>query len=338
MGASVQYLSTLSFSQEWLDELGEVSPLLSIDQISAQKAADVPDEMWRNVEVLHTSTVFPDPAGAPRLTWIQLDTSGADHVQTEPVWRSSVQITTIGGVSPVPLAEYVLFMVLGFAHRLPAMLTARDSHEWPSPEQRWERFLPAVLDGTTIGIIGYGRIGRRIGKLARAHGMSVLGLTRTAGNERSDRGPLFGQRAEHDSTEVMGPDRLHELLARSDYVVVMVPLTERTHGMLDAAALAWIRPGAVLINAARGGIVEENALLAGLRSGRIRGAALDVFDDEPLPPHSPWWTEPNVMVTPHISGLAGDYHHQVRKIVTENLRHYLAGEPLLNSVDRTQGY
>jgi phosphoglycerate dehydrogenase-like enzyme len=319
-----QYLSTLAFPDPWLDELRSRVPQVDIVQVDAQKAEDVPPELWRTVDVLHTSGVFPDPADAPALRWVQLDTSGVDHVRDQAVWNADIDITTIGGISPVPLAQYVLFCILGFAHRLPAMLTTRESRLWPSPAQRWDTFLPARLDGATVVVVGYGRIGREIGRLARAHDMSVVGVTRTGTAE--------------DGVEVVGPDQLHRVLSRADYVVVVVPLTDETRRMIDAAAIAAMKPGAVLINVARGGIVDEDALQAALRSAAIGGAALDVFDAEPLPPDSPWWHEPNVLVTPHISGLAPRYFEQVLDLVADNLRRFVTGEPLRNRVRRERGY
>lgn len=338
---SLRYVSTLSFDDDWLAELRRRVPGCEVRQVPAEKVADVPDEVWRTVEVLHTSSVLPDPDSAPRLRWVQLDTSGVDHVRDTALWRSDVEITTIGGVSPVPLAEYVLFTILGFAHRLPDMLAVRASRQWPSPERRWQRFLPAALPGATVGIVGYGRIGREIGRLARAHGMSVLGVTRS-GRDRTPaeraRHTDFGSAAPDEIAEIVGPQGLHDVLGRSDYVVIVLPLTAETQGLFDAAAVAAIKPGAVLVNVARGGIVDESALLAAVRSGVLSGVALDVFADEPLPPDSVWWDEPNAFVTPHVSGLAPRYHEQVLQIVCENLRRYRDGEPLLNRVDRVRGY
>ncbi|MFT4083748.1 MAG: D-2-hydroxyacid dehydrogenase [Nocardioides sp.] len=334
------YLSTLDFDAAWLDLVRSRVPGVEVRQIRAATADDIPDAVWREVEVLHTSAVLPDPGAAPRLRWVQLDTSGVDHVVGTPLWDSRVDITTIGGVSPVPLAEYVICMILGFAHRLPALLQARETRTWPDAQERWRTMLPARLSGATVTIVGYGRIGREIGRLARAHRMDVVGVTRSGAIDHARDGTQasFGERVDHDGVEVVDPGRLHEVLGRSDYVVVVVPLTTETRGMIDAAALAATKPGATLVNVARGGIVDEEALLAALRSGHLAGAALDVFDVEPLPADSVWWDEPNVFVTPHASGLAPSYAEQVLDIVTSNLARFERGEPLLNLVNRDRGY
>lgn len=342
--AAVNYLSTLRFDDQFLRAIESAQDGVQARQLPAEVAADVPAEVWAQVDVLHTYGAFPSPEIAPRLRWIQLDTSGVDHLRRDPIWTSTVPITTIGGVSPVPLAEYVLWAILGTAHRLPALLDVRDSRQWPDPVDRWNRMLPAPVRGATVGIVGYGRIGREIGRLAQAFGMNVVGVSRTAQiagradqyNAAVDE-PTFDQ-AGAVPIELVGPDRLHEVLTRTDYLVVVVPLTEQTANLIDAVALDVLKPGAVLIDVARGGIVDEAALRERLRSGHIRAAVLDVFDDEPLAPGHPWWSEPNVFVTPHVSGLAPRYAAQVLDIVQQNLRRFCAGQPLLNVLDRVHGY
>jgi len=138
--------------------------------------------------------------------------------------------------------------------------------------------------------------------------------------------------------ELFGSDGLHEVLGRSDHVVVVVPLTDETAGLVDEKAVRAIKAGAVLVNVARGGIVDERAVADALADGHLSGAALDVFDDEPQPADSPWWNARGVLATPHVSGLAPDYRDQVQVIVAENVRRHLAGEPLVNQVDRVRGY
>jgi phosphoglycerate dehydrogenase-like enzyme len=340
--SAVRYLSTLAFADDWLDVVRAVSPDIVVDQIPAEKPTDVPEDVWAQVDVLHTSTVVPDPAAAPRLRWVQLDTSGVDHLRHQAIWDAPVELTTIGGVSPVPLAEYVMLAVLGMAHRLPAALEARRLRLWPSPEQRWQAFLPTPLDAATIVVLGYGRIGREIGRLARAHGMTVVGVTRTGTPPQAadlagyaDFGRSGGQSG---AAEVVAVDRLHEVLPRADFLIVVAPLTDETRGLVSSTELAALKPGAVLVNVARGGIVDEAALRAALDTGHLSGAVLDVFDDEPLLPESPWWDDPRVLLTPHVAGLAPRYAEQVQHIVVENLRRFLLGEPLLNRVDRARGY
>ena len=169
--------------------------------------------------------------------------------------------------------------------------------------------------------------------------MRVLGVKRTVTTsttpDKFDTGRLG---AGDDTTQLFAMDRLDEVLAQSDILVVVVPLTALTRGMIGAAQLDLLPHGALLVNIARGGIVDEAALLERLRDGRISAAALDVFDDEPLGADSPWWSEPNTLVTPHVAGLAPQYHAQTLDLVVENLTRLAEGRPVLNEVDRVTGY
>lgn len=341
----MHYLSLLDFDDTWLDTLRSSAPGLEVTQVHmASTAAEVPDAVWAGVEVLHTAAVLPEPGQAPNLRWVQLDTSGCDHLRDTWLWRSDVPISTIGGVSPVPLAEYVLLMVLGLAHRLPELRAFWQDPAWPSADERWRRFGPRPVAGTTMGIVGYGRIGREIGRLARAHGMTVIATSRSGRPPAPETHALLHDprrqplEAAYDGVELLGADGLHEVLRRSDHVVVVVPLTHETAGLLDEKAVRAIKPGAVLVNVARGGIVDEGAVADALADGHLSGAALDVFDEEPQPAGSPWWNAPGVLATPHVSGLAPDYREQVQVILAENVRRHRAGEPLVNQVDRARGY
>ncbi len=339
---SVHVLSTMSFPKEWLDRLRAISPRLVVAQHSAATPDDVPPQALRRAEVIYTGAVFPDPALAPRLRWIQLDTSGADHVMRTPVWRSDVALTTLNGVAPPTMAEYALMMMLAFAHHLPAMLAHQARADWPDPAERWRLFMPRELHGATVGIVGFGSIGRELGRVAHAIGMRVLALRR---------GPAPGPAARLTRTLAAGPgderyepdklyrpDGLMEMLPHCDYVVLIVPYTPATHHLIDRAALRMMKPAAVLVNMARGGVVEEAALVEALREGWISGAALDVFAEEPLPAGSPLWALPNVVISPHVAGLTPYYLERVMELFGENLRRYLVEEPLLNQVRRERGY
>lgn len=334
-GETVHYLSTLAFPEPWLDRLRALSPRLVVEQISTGDAREVPDEVWARTDILHTGAAFPEEGQAPRLRWVQLDTSGVDHLHDTALWRSRVPLTSIGGVSPVPMAEYVLMMVLGLAHRLPRAVQVQRTANWPSLAERWEQLMPRRLRGAGIGIVGYGRIGAEIGRLARAHHMDVHALRRGTARRTDVYG---GADDAADQATFYTPDRLHEFLGHCDYLVLTCPLTDETRGMIDAAAFAALKPGAVLVNVSRGGIADEDAMLAALRAGRLAGAALDVFDTEPLPPDSPLWHEPGVLITPHVAGFSPDYEGQILDLVTQNLRRFLGGRPLLNEVDRVRGY
>ncbi|WP_165974927.1 D-2-hydroxyacid dehydrogenase [Nonomuraea deserti] len=325
---------TLDFDEEWLADVAAVSPEVRVRKHLAASAADLPAGVLAEADVLYTNTAFPTREQAPRLRWVQLDTSGCDHVVGTALWDSPAAITTIGGVSPKPLAEYVLMMILAHAHHLPEMVDLQRRSYWPDLDHRWNRLMPRMLPGATVGIVGYGRIGREIGRLAHAFGMNVIGMRRGGARE----GELFGEAPDAAPAEVVDAGGLYGLLERSDYVVLTVPYTAETHHLLDAAAFARMKEGAVLVNAARGGVVDEEALLAALRSGQVGFAGLDVFAEEPLPAASPFWREEHVLITPHVAGFAPGYRDQIRALFTENLRRFAAGLPLLNLVDRKAGY
>lgn len=335
--ASLTYLCTLPLPDAWFDELRRRMPDLDIHR--ATPGAAPSPELLARVDLLHTSEWFPAAESVPGLRCVQLDTSGVDHVRTTDLWATGIPIATLGGIAPVPMAEYALMSILELAHRMPLIERVRAERRWPSNAERLERFTPVNLSGATLGIIGYGRIGREISRLASAFGMDVLGLRRTASSSpAADKFDTGRQVDGGDRAEVLPMEGLDEVMRRSDVLVVVVPLTELTRGLVGAAQLDLLPPGALVVNIARGGIVDEAALLERVRDGRIGGAALDVFDDEPLPPDSPWWSEPGVLITPHVAGLAPQYHAQTLDLVVENLSRLADGRPLVNEVDRVSGY
>ncbi|HYM15470.1 MAG TPA: D-2-hydroxyacid dehydrogenase [Dehalococcoidia bacterium] len=258
---------------------------------------------------------------APRLRWIQLTSAGADRLLGSGYIEEGVVVTTASGLHATPIGEFVLSAILMFAKRAPGSLRAQIRHEWA-------RFAPSELRGATVGIVGLGHIGAEVGRLAKAFGCRVIATTRSATEQHS--------RPEAD--DVLPAGELHTLLAEADYVVLSMPLTPATRGMIGEAELRAMKQTAVLINIARGPVVVEAALIRALREGWIAGAALDVFEREPLPQDSPLWDMENVIVTPHISGGTEIYNQRAVAILTGNIRRFLAGEPLVNVVDPARGY
>ncbi len=254
----------------------------------------------------------------PNLRWVHTISAGVDHLLFPELRDSDAILTNASGVFNVPIAETVMAYILAVVKRLPEFWTLQREH-------RWEKLPLRELRGLTVGIIGLGDIGTEVARLCRAFGMRVLGLRRRpAPSDVAD--------------EVLPPERLHDLLARSDFVVIAVPLTAQTRGMIGRAELAAMKPDAWLINISRGAIVDEEALVEALQAGRIGGACLDVFAQEPLPPESPLWDLPNVIITPHNSWSSPHIEEREIDLFLENLRRYVAGEPLLNVVDKQAGY
>ena len=312
-----------------------MSPRLVVRQHNAASADEVPPELWEQVEVLYTFTAIPDLTRVPRLRWVQLHSAGVNHMLDTPLWASDVTITTVSGIHAPTITEYVFMMMLAFAHRLPRMVYYQARGEWPS--QRWRKFVPVELRGATVGVVGYGSIGREIGRLAHAFGMRVLGARRGAdsGPARYELPALAGG---DEPDRLYPPDQLLEMLPECDYVVLTVPYIPATHHLIDQRALRAMKPTAVLINVARGSVVDEAALVHALREGWIAAAALDVFEEEPLPEDSPLWEMDNVIISPHVAGFTPHYDDRATTLFAENLRRYLAGEPLLNQVERGRGY
>ncbi len=334
---TLTYLCTLPLPDSWFDELVARAPGVEVHRAVAGDGVD-PATLAR-VDLLHTSSWFPAAAAAPALRCVQLDTSGVDHVRATDLWATTVPIATLGGIAPVPMAEYAMMAILQLAHRAPLIETLRAERRWPGNAERLEHLTPFSIPGSTLCIVGYGRIGREIARLATTFGMSVIGVRRSAGEGSA--APRFdsGRSAPADRhAEVVGAERLEDALDRADVLLVTVPLTEQTRGMIGPAELDRLRPGAFLVNIARGGIVDEAAVLERVSDGRLGGVAVDVFDDEPLPADSPWWSHPGVLMTPHVAGLAPQYHAQTLDLVVENLRRLQEGRPVLNEVDRDSGY
>lgn len=335
--APLTYLCTLPLPDSWFAELASRLPHVDIHRVEA--GAPVDPELLARVDLLHTSAWFPTASLVPALRCVQLDTSGVDHVRVTDLWGTGIPIATLGGIAPVPMAEYAMMSILQLAHRGPLIAQYVEQRQWPSNAERLERLTPYPLPGSTVTIVGYGRIGREISRLATAFGMHVIGVSRSGAPAASDHKFDTGRLAHgEDRAEIVGRDGLTDALRRADFVVVVVPLTAETAGLLGPAELDLLKPGAFLVNIARGGIVDEFAALKRLRDGRIGGIAVDVFDEEPLPAPSVWWGEPGVLMTPHVAGLAPQYHAQTLDLVVENLRRLEDGRPLLNEVDRDAGY
>lgn len=256
---------------------------------------------------------------ADRLRWVHAASAGVNHVLTPEVVASDVVVTNSRGVFDEPMAEYVLAMALALAKDLPTTLNRQR-------ERRWHHRETERLGGKRALVAGTGPIGRAIGRKLAAAGMTVSGLGRTPRTEDPDLGEVFPMSS------------LSEVLPDMDWVVLAAPLTDETRGMIDAKALAAMKPTARLVNVGRGPLVVQDDLVAALAEGALAGAALDVFVDEPLPVSSPLWEMPNVIVSPHMSGDVVGWRSELVALFLDNLTRYLDGEPLRNVVDKARGY
>jgi len=289
-------------------------------------------------DILLTLLVPADLAErAPALKWMQLFSAGADHLP-EGAIGPNVIVTTASGIHAAVIAEYILGLMLAWTHRLHVSIRAQLRHEW----LRTGYFMATAdeLRGKTLGIIGYGSIGRETARVAQAFGMTVLALKR-APELRADSGWTLegcGDPEGRIPRRFFGVDEREAILAESDYVAVTLPLTSHTRGFIGAKQFAAMKPGAYLINIGRGEVVDERAMIEALEQKRIAGAGLDVFEREPLPQESPLWDFEEVILTPHMAGGHRGYTDKACTLFAENLRRFRSGRPLLNPFNPALGY
>jgi phosphoglycerate dehydrogenase-like enzyme len=255
----------------------------------------------------------------PRLRWIQATSAGVGQFAARVgLTGSDIVVTTASGVHARPIAEFVLMSMLLFVKDAFDLLEDQRAH-------RWQRYATGELAGKLVTIVGVGRIGREIARAVRVFDARVRGTVRS----------VDGRRAEDLCLDTLLPgDRLDDLLPDTDFLVLCCPHTPDTQGLINVERLAALKRGAVLINVARGAIVDEPALIDALRTGHLRGAALDVFAREPLPAESPLWEMPNVLICPHSASTATTENGKIVGLFCENLRRYLAGEPLRNVLNK----
>ena len=293
-----------------LDAIAAAAPGSRLVSVSLEGLAD---SDLTDVEVLLRG---PLPAGVfdrllarcPQLKWVHSATAGVERVLTPAAIERGLAITNARGVFSEPIAEYVLMMILAVSRRLPQLLELQR-------ERTWQPLEGNELTDVTVGIVGMGSIGQRVADLATAFGCQVIGIRRSS-----------------------GAGALDDLLARSDFIVLALPLTPGTEELFNTELLAKVKPGAWLINVARGRLVDERALVRALRDGPLGGAILDTFVEEPLPERSVFYDLPNAIVTPHTSWSSGRALDRTIELFCDNLRRFARGEEMLNVVDTGVGY
>lgn len=253
-----------------------------------------------------------------RLRLVQVLSAGVDFMLSPELSASQAELCTTSGIHSETIAEHVLMMMLALARKLPTVVLNQNGRQWESIE-------PQLLHGKCLGIVGFGSIGQAIGARAKSFGMHVVGLRRHPGDSP-------------DADEVWANERLDELLPLVDHLVLAVPLTPETRGLMSRARIDKMLPTAYIYNIARGDVMDEAALIDALKSGRLAGAGLDVFWQEPLPEDNPLWSLPNVLVTPHNAGSMPNYRGRALEVFLENLRRLRDGQTLINRVDKQAGY
>jgi phosphoglycerate dehydrogenase-like enzyme len=339
MDNTIHVLITLAFTDELIDQIAQVSPRLEIEEVVARKPDEVNEDIWKRVEVLYTNRVLPEPEQAPNLRWIQFHWAGVDHALAKPILhREGMLVTSMSGASASQMAEHAVMMMLALGHHMPEAFAYQKKAEWPSG--RWELFNPQELRGSTVGIVGYGSIGRQIARILQVFGATVLATKRDVLHPEDVGFTLrgLGDPGGELVNRLYPPQALCSMLKECDYVVVTLPRTAATRGFIGARELTALKPTAFLVDISRGEIVDHNVLIPLLRDHKIAGAALDVYPVEPLPADSPLWKLPNVILTPHIAGFSPHYDERAVTLFIHNLQSYLDGQPLLNRLDLEQEY
>ena len=295
-------------TEQYRQRLGETFPELTIDVVASR---DKLGDALKDADVLLTfgqmmKNLKLDLEGANNLKWVQALGTGLDGITDQPALKPSVTVTSLHGVHGAPVSEAALAMMLALARDLPGFIRAQDEHQW----KRW----PArLLQGKTVGILGIGVIAEALAPKCKAMGMTVVGITSSP-------------------RQVAGFDRIHPVgelltvLPRVDHFVLLTPYSAATHHMIDAGVFAAMKPTSYFINVARGGVVDEDALIEALRAKKIAGAALDVFNQEPLPADNPLWTFKNVIITTHQGGFCDTYPDLAMPILEHNMRCFLKGD------------
>lgn len=327
---------------EWIEKIQAVDPRLNViyrpDLIgepryaadhTAPKRSLTPEQEaeWRSLladaDILfdfdwHRAQELPELA--PKVQWIQATSAGIGQFVARNQYGTrmpNTRFTTASGVHAVPLAEFCMMSMLMHFRGLTHLQAEQKQH-------RWERFATTDLTNKTVAIVGLGRIGKEVARLSKAFGMRVIGTKARTNDAEVD---VF-----------FPPEALHEMLSQADVVVLIVPHTPLTDKLIGAAEFAVMRNGVFLINIARGAVVDEQAMIEALQSGKLGGAALDVFATEPLPADSPLWDMPNVLVSPHSASTSDRENERIVDIFCENLRRFLNGEPLRNQLDIERMY
>lgn len=297
---------------------GGVRPILGDDDNARWSAmlaaADIAfDFDWRAPAELLTS--------APRLRWLQATSAGiGGFLQRHGLDAGPVVFTTAAGTHAAPLAEFAVTGALHFVKDVPGLLAAQRNHHW-------ERHVSGQLRGRRATVVGIGAIGRRVVELYLLLGLRVTAVGRPGGRYDVP-----------DGVSVVGTDQLDEVLPATDVLVLTCPLTDETLDLINASRVALLPAGAVVVNVARGQVIDQQALTAALSSRHLAGAALDVFDQEPLPADSPLWDLPNVLVSPHSASTAADENAVLTDLFLDNLQRYLSGAPLRNVYRSDRGY
>jgi phosphoglycerate dehydrogenase-like enzyme len=297
------------------------------------------DDVWEKAEVLYTFRVLPEIEKVPKLRWIQSYLAGMDSLIENPLLNDeNISVTSMSGANTLQVAEHAVALLLALLRQIPLMDKLKHDKKWP--ENKGSIFSPQELHDSTVGIVGYGAIGREVARLLKAFGANIVASKANLKKIAFDgyimdglgdpEGELF--------TRLYPPQALQSMFAECDHVIITTPLTPDTKGSIGKKQLEALKKHSYLINVSRGAVIDEQALLAALLDGKLFGAGLDVFVDEPLPEDHAFYEIPNMIISPHVAGFSAHYRDRAFDLFIANLEKYIAGDGLYNLYDQKRGY
>ena len=336
----IEITSLINLSDAQIAMINDGIENVRISTFPRSTAEQIPAEQWAKTEVLLSAGDYlPTREMAPKLKWIQISFAGVDPILNRAIIHDeNIQVTSASGVMVSQMGEYILMALLMLGHKMPAIINAQLKNEWISNKSGM--VMPKELRGSTVGIIGYGSIGRELARLLYHFGAKVL-ATKADLSNLEDTGYIpegLGDPHGDYFYRMYPTDALLGMLPECDFVVLTAPLTEKTRNMFSTEAFAAMKPSAYFINVSRGALVDESALVVALRNKTIAGAMLDVFNEEPLPANNPLWKQPNLIITPHVSGVSPKILDNVLRFFNTNLKRYRDDLPLYNVIDPKRGY
>ena len=301
-------------------------PDLNIVQLPGPRYVGIEREI-EDADVIITWSIRPEQfAYAKQLRWLHSPAAAVHQLMFPEMIHRDVLITNARDVHGAVVAEHALALVFALAKRLPSAMRGQREHKWVQQAIWEEKPTTREIAGATVVVIGMGSIGREFTRRAKALGMKVIAVREHPG------------RGSDGADKVTGVEQLDSVLPEADYVLLAAPQTPATTGIINSARLRFMRPDSYLINVSRGPLIDDSALIAALQENRIAGAALDVFVEEPLPADSPYWPLEDVLITPHTAAVTEKLWDRHYALIADNLRRFLAGQPLLSVVDKHKGY
>ncbi|MCE5209778.1 MAG: D-2-hydroxyacid dehydrogenase [Chloroflexi bacterium] len=345
----ISVLSTVPIPEPWLERLRNISPRYQFSVLPASKPEEIPAETWQNTDVLFTFKTLPQIDTAPKIKWVQIYRSSMEHVLENPFLKSAsiqnagiqneaVQFTTVSGANAPQVGEFILTGMLTLSHQIPEIITYHGKREWDV--KRWRQFKTGELRGSTVGVIGYGSIGREVARLLQPFDVKIL-ASKLDVMHPEDTGYTIEGKGDREGNlfhRLYPPQAIRYMLKDCDFVVVTVPLTGKTINLFSKEVFESLKAGSFLVSISDQRVIPFDTLSSAIQDKHLRGAVLDVFEDAPPAQDHALWKLPNVILTPRLAWRSPLDFDQAMMMFSENLRRYLEGMDLLNLYDPERGY